>query len=397
MPRKFTGHHATRTRPFNGAEKPEQLIGRITAGAKDDVEELEAFYQVFQNELDTADYAEVAGHPVQVLAFHFEGNARRGLTAVCVSTDKRSCVISAADLEFVPGSKAAAYISAYRRWIELADYPGSRRGGGMELAILAFDSLDTHCRILPEGGRVDLRCTGGNDVVPGEIVSLIPRRRWQYSGKSYVSGEILASRIDAAGLGLTPLRLKDAGVWEPERYFGDDEIDSLLKPIVALGPRPEFEMELVLPGWDPKDFNSDPIDRVVDLMGAGDRGAAYQILMQLCDAALRCLDAHAHLGLIAFAELPADALRHYEVGVRIGELSLPAGFDGVISWFMIDNRPFLRCLQGYGLSLWRLKRHKEALAVFQRMLRLCPTDNLGVRFIIPEVRAKRSWENRRER
>lgn len=41
-----------------------------------------------------------------------------------------------------------------------------------------------------------------------------------------------------------------------------------------------------------------------------------------------------------------DASRHYEVRVRIEELSLPKGFNGVLPWVMIDSRPFLDMRQG---------------------------------------------------
>jgi hypothetical protein len=59
-----------------------------------------------------------------------------------------------------------------------------------------------------------------------------------------------------------------------------------------------------------------------DLKDAGERAEAHKILMELCQADLRCLDAHAHLGNFAFDHSPKDAIRHYEVGLRIGELSL---------------------------------------------------------------------------
>jgi len=68
MPRKPTGLHATRTRPAAVYETPEQLIGLITAGAKDDLEQLEAFRHAFANELKTPDFAESGGQPLQVLA-----------------------------------------------------------------------------------------------------------------------------------------------------------------------------------------------------------------------------------------------------------------------------------------------------------------------------------------
>jgi tetratricopeptide (TPR) repeat protein len=113
--------------------------------------------------------------------------------------------------------------------------------------------------------------------------------------------------------------------------------------------------------------------------------------MKLCDADLRCLDAHAHLGNLEFDHSPKKAIRHYEAGLRIGELSLPRGFDGVLTWGLINNRPFLRCMSGFGLSLWRLGRFQEADRVFERMLWLNPSDNQGARFLIRDVRAGRPW------
>jgi len=59
-----------------------------------------------------------------------------------------------------------------------------------------------------------------------------------------------------------------------------------------------------------------------------------------------------------------------------------------------SNRPYLRCMQGYGLCLWRLKRFDEAAAVFDRMLWLNPADNQGVRLILDEVRSHAVWEER---
>ena len=75
----------------------------------------------------------------------------------------------------------------------------------------------------------------------------------------------------------------------------------------------------------------------------------------------RCIDAHAHLGGLAFDEDDmAEAQAHYATGVRIAEGSLPNGFGGVLGWGWIDNRPFLRCLHGLTISTWRLEQHTEA-------------------------------------
>jgi len=77
--------------------------------------------------------------------------------------------------------------------------------------------------------------------------------------------------------------------------------------------------------------------------------------------------------------------------VRIGELSLGDHFEGVLPWGLIDNRPFLRCLYGYGLCLWRLERFDEAGDVFERILWLNPSDNQGARIVIDAVRARHPW------
>jgi hypothetical protein len=63
-----------------------------------------------------------------------------------------------------------------------------------------------------------------------------------------------------------------------------------------------------------------------------------------------------------------------------------------LRWSVLENRPFLRCLHGVGICLWRLGRFEETAAIFERMLWLNPMDNQGARFMIDAVRAKQPWE-----
>lgn len=244
---------------------------------------------------------------------------------------------------------------------------------------------------------ITLRTSGLWDVVPGEIVTVKPRKQWRYAGHPCLSGEIESTRLNVAALGLVPLRREKMGMWDPkEHYWGEENepIDEWAKPIIACGSRPEFEMEQVMPGTDSDDPFEDPILKSNELKDAGDLSGAKKILMELCQADLRSLDAHAHLGNFFFDSMPEKAIRHYEVGLRIGELSLGDGFNGVLHWGNIDNRPFLRCMHGYGLCLWRLDQFEAAESVFDRMLWLNPSDNQGVRFLIDDVRARKVWEER---
>jgi hypothetical protein len=104
-----------------------------------------------------------------------------------------------------------------------------------------------------------------------------------------------------------PLNLEDQGNWDPaEEYWGEqgEPIEKWAKPIIARGPRRQFEMEQVLPGADPDDPFSDPITESNDRKDAGDTQDAREILMKLCQSDLRCLDAHAHLGNLVFEQRP---------------------------------------------------------------------------------------------
>ncbi len=398
----------------------DELIEKITVDANGDAEQLWAFRQAFEDGVAVPGEAFVIGEAVSVLKFDYAGNERRGLTASCRRQDGREYVVPAADVVFPPGTEAGRYVAAYRKWMGLTPFPpetapiatetcrdaASRvihAKDMVELAVLSVQSATqqtAHCRFLGREWTVTLRTR--RSWVPGEIVGVKVRKKWT-SGDAHLSAEIKSDRIDAPALDLIPLRLKGRGAWNPIHEYWADEgepIEGWAKRIIARGPRPAFEMEQVLPGYDYEDPDCDPIGVSNGLKDSGDTRGAYRTLMDLCAADLRCLDAHAHLGNLAFGGMPWEALvavRHYEVGFRIGEMSLPANFDGVLAWGHIDNRPFLRCMQGYGLCLWILGRFEEASRIFDRMLWLNPTDNQGIRLLIDDVRAKKAWKDRRDK
>ncbi len=361
------------------------------------------------------------GEPVQVIKIDYDGNTRRGLTAKCRRADGAKHVVGVADLIMAPGSPHEKYLAAYRLWMGIEPRQASPRprkspskrapetsqqrvaamstpsGDQIEVAVLTVMQKTAHCRFLQSDGTFTLRA-GRLDIVPGEIASVKVGKRWVYGGNPTISGIIESKWLDAKALRLVPLGLEEFGIWDPaEEYWGDrgEPIDPWLKPIIAHGARRQFEMEQVIPGEDPEEPLDDPISEANDLKDSGDFHGAHDMLMSLCRADLRCLDAHAHLGNLSFDSRPKDAIRHYEAGVRIGELSLGDSFDGVLPWGLIDNRPFLRCLHGFGLSLWRLGKFEESASVLGRMLWLNPSDNQGVRFEIGLVRAHRKWEAER--
>ena len=219
---------------------------------------------------------------------------------------------------------------------------------------------------------------------------------WPWLGDAYASGKVHDVRVEVSKLGLTPLPLSGGELEDvaerSEPYRRTDPYFRLWKKLTAT-PRHAYEFDAIawgaLPGADPDD---NPTCNAAELREAGRIDQARKLLMETLGVELRVLDAHAHLGNMAFDTFPRRALVHYEVGVRIGDLSLPTDFDGPLPWSRLYNRAFLRCLNGYGLALWRLGRLADAEKIFERLLSLNPADHQGVRFCWFDVGAGRSWE-----
>jgi hypothetical protein len=393
----------------------EALLDDILVDSFGDDEQLGALHEAIEDAVPLPVDAFVVGEPVSVIGFDYDGNSRVGLTAMCRRRDGSEHTTAAWEVGFAEGTEAAGYIAAYRMWLGLepasvAGPPPTHRprrhkvddneidlDGPVELVVLALRENAARCRLLSSRREITLRSADAWRMVPGEIVTVRAKKQWRYAGHPYLSGDIEGHRIDAPALGLVPLELLDEWTWDPEdEYWGEegDPLDDWELRIIACGPRPSFEMEQVLPGADPDDYESDPIVEAAELRRAGDSAGAEEILTKMLLADLRCLDAHAHLGNMMFNARPEIAIRHYEVGVQIGELSLGDDFDGLLPWGRVDNRPFLRCLHGFGLCLWRLDRDHETESVFERMLWLNPTDNQGVRFLLPVLRAGDRWDDR---
>jgi len=335
-----------------GKESPEldRLMDEIMVDAYGDDEQLWACRKAFEGHGALPAGAFVVGEPVTVMTIDYDGNERRGLTARCRREEGSEQVIAACDVIFPEGSVAARYIAAYRKWLGIEPHPqgllsqGRRRPPkateddldmtrDVELIAVAVKGNAVSCRIVGKERVLTLRPAGLWNVVPGEMIVVTPRKQWRYGGHPYLSGEIKAWRLDIPALGLTPLKLKEMGMWDPkDHYWGDPDepIEEWAKPIVSRGPRPEYEMEQVLPGEDPDAPDTDPILEAAEQREAGDYVEAHRKLMTLLAADLRCLDAHAHLGNFVFDHFPEKAIRHYEVGVGIGELSLGEGFHGVL-------------------------------------------------------------------
>ena len=102
------------------------------------------------------------------------------------------------------------------------------------------------------------------------------------------------------------------------------------------------------------------------------------------------MDAYVILGRAAATNGERVAL--LREGVRIGEIEFRdelavAPREEFPFWGLLETRPFMRALQHLSLALFQDTRpgaREEAVAIWRRLYKICPRDNLGVRFLIAE-------------
>lgn len=103
-----------------------ELIESVTLDAYGVDEELTAFLTVFGDAVALPCPAKLLEIDVEVLAFDFEGDERRGLVARCQHVEGRPGVVSLADVRFGRDTVAAWLHAAFRTWLGLKAFPARR-------------------------------------------------------------------------------------------------------------------------------------------------------------------------------------------------------------------------------------------------------------------------------
>lgn len=267
----------------------------------------------------------------------------------------------------------------------------------IELVVLTSGRDTTRCRRLADRKPVTLTARGGALLVPGHVATIRVRSERELATRLRIDGDVVGVRTGLDAFALPPWQPTPFEMWDPAEEEWLETLDPPFRAkLLARGPRMMFEMVQILPGMgnDPDDLD-DPIIEAVELKELGDVTGAWHHLMKLLGRDIRCIDAHVHLGNLIFdiEETLPTACAHYEIAVRLGEHQLGEGFDGVLPWGLIDNRPFLRGMHGFALTCWRLGAFAAAQELLERLLWLCPWDNLGVRMILPAVHAREPWRD----
>jgi tetratricopeptide (TPR) repeat protein len=157
-------------------------------------------------------------------------------------------------------------------------------------------------------------------------------------------------------------------------FMSDDELDALLDDKMANGEIPPSA------ALDPLDEAQSLIYEAWNSEGARKISLARKALELSED----CADAFLILAQEE-AKTREAALELYRKAYEAGRRSLdPAVFEEAVGdfWSIMETRPYMRSRLALAESLWDLGRKEDALGHLREMMRLNPSDNQGVRYIL---------------
>jgi tetratricopeptide (TPR) repeat protein len=136
-----------------------------------------------------------------------------------------------------------------------------------------------------------------------------------------------------------------------------------------------------------------PADEIVnDAWEAETPAKRIKLARQALGIDLDAIDAYNLLGI--HAETLAERVALFREAVRTGErlfapyIAESEGEEDAGWWSFIGTRPFMRAQHNLGLALLEAGDRDEAATVFQRMLKLNPNDNQGIRMLVMQIAAE---------
>jgi tetratricopeptide (TPR) repeat protein len=150
----------------------------------------------------------------------------------------------------------------------------------------------------------------------------------------------------------------------------------------------EFLQNLISSGELPRQTAQSPLEKaqelIYDAWEMQNRRDMVKLARQALDISPDCADAYVILAEDTVWSIE-EAMKLYQAGVEAGERALGAKMfaeDVGHFWGILQTRPYMRARAGLAQCLWELGKHKEAIEHYQDMLRLNPSDNQGIRYLL---------------
>lgn len=131
-------------------------------------------------------------------------------------------------------------------------------------------------------------------------------------------------------------------------------------------------------------------DQAWDALSAGNHDTATRLARNVVRLEPNAIDSYNIL--CQTTDLIGEKIAFAKEAVRLGEIQFRdeisiAPNDDYPFYAHIETRPYMRALQGLSVALWADERpgaKEEAIQVAQHALHICPSDNIGFRFLLLE-------------
>jgi len=130
------------------------------------------------------------------------------------------------------------------------------------------------------------------------------------------------------------------------------------------------------------------LDRAQELIygawEAPNKGERAKLARQALEISPDCADAYVILAEDTAQDIE-EQLRIYQAGVEAGERAIGTeSFAESVGhfWGILSTRPYMRARAGLAGCLWGIGKREEAIEHYQDMLRLNPSDNQGIRYVL---------------
>lgn len=132
------------------------------------------------------------------------------------------------------------------------------------------------------------------------------------------------------------------------------------------------------------------LDRAYEAMDEGDFEAAREAFREAIEMAPEEAEPHNYLGLTFIEEGNyVQAGLEYSAARMLAAQSLGASFTGAQWWVDPSTRPYLKATLGLAVASSFQERYDQAEKLLNEVLKLNPTDNLGCRYLLGELRLRR--------
>jgi tetratricopeptide (TPR) repeat protein len=122
---------------------------------------------------------------------------------------------------------------------------------------------------------------------------------------------------------------------------------------------------------------------IYDAWDSGDPRRQIALAKEALRISPLCADAY----VILARQAPRGSDKQLDLwrrGVEAGQAALGDAFADYVGefWSFLETRPYMRARHGFASALWERGARVEAIDHLSDMLRLCPGDNLGVRYLL---------------